>query len=287
MEYLYSPQLKGKVYQGSDNSFTYTLLDSGNFGGVAASTSFSTVRNTCTLTGYYVERTAGKMCLSDKGYWIFLPEWTPTGEVGVVSNHTDVDAKKLINEIISNNIRILQNNLICARFSHYLTNQEKKNLCSLQYNLSNRNLKLKNSNFFTNITTNYPKGLSDYAPYLEKIEEDYYAGKLGVAVSTIVMIVTAVAAIAGIGTIIYYNYIAIYNESGLDVEYSEKLLAKLKEKLTEEEFQQLEKETKGMITKAYFKGTGSGVTGLVKWSLIAVGGFFIYKTVKNYINENN
>lgn len=287
MNYLYSQQLRGKVYQSTDNSFQYTLRDDGKFAGIGITVSFASIRTTCTLTGYYVERTAGKVCLSDKGYWILLSEWTPTGSVGVVSERTDADAQKLINEIISNDIRILQNNLICARFSNYLTNKEKEKLVFLQHQLQNRDKKLKNSNFFTSVKTNYPKGLSDYAPYLEQLEQDDKDGKLGVAVSTIVMIVTAVAAIAGIGTIIYYNYIAIYNESGLDVEYSEKLLAKLKEKLTEEEFQQLEKETKGMITKAYFKGTGSGVTGLVKWSLIAVGGFFIYKTVKNYINENN
>lgn len=287
MDYKYSAALKGKVYQSLAESYEYTLRNDGKFAGVGVEVSTSNSTTTTILTGYYVERTAGQMCLTTKGYWILPNEWQETGKRGSVKEYSDADANKLLKEIIRNNKIILQNNLICARFSKYLTQSEKRNVAILQQNLEQRNSELKNSNLVTDVSVAEPKGVANYATALESLMSDYSAGKLGIAVSTITTIVVAALAIAGIGTIVYLNYIQVYNDSALDVKYSDELLAKLKNKLTEEEYQQLEKETQGMITKAYFKGTGSGVTGLVKWALIAVGGYVAYTTVKKFLNKKS
>lgn len=285
MDYKFSKEIKGSIYQATTESYEYKLRADGKFAGISIAIDNTQVKKTCTLTGYYVSRDAGEMCLTDCGFWILPSEWQPTNKKGSVKEYTDADANRLLAEIIRNNKIILQNNLICARFSKYLTTPEKETVAILQQNLETRNSQLKNSNLVTSVEVAEPKGVANYATYLNTLMQDYDSGKLGIAVSTIVTIVVGVIAIAGIGTIVYFNYQQAYNESALDVKYSDELLEKLKSKLTDEEYQQLEKETQGMITKAYFKGTGSGVTGLLKWALIAVGGYVAYTTVKKFINK--
>lgn len=285
MDYKFSKEIQGYIYKSTADSYEYNLRDDGKFAGVGINIDNSVANKTCTLTGYYVERTAGKMCLTDCGFWILTSEWENTNQRGTVKEYTDADANRLLAEIIRNNKIVLQNNLICARFSKYLTNSEKRSVAILQQNLETRNSQLKNSNLVTSVEVAEPKGVANYATYLNTLIQEYNDGKLGIAVSTIVTIVVGVMAIAGIGTIVYFNYKQVYADSVLDVQYSEELLEKLKSKLTEEEFKQLEKETQGMITKAYFKGTGTGATGLLKWALIAVGGYVAYTTVKKFINK--
>lgn len=101
-----------------------------------------------------------------------------------------------------------------------------------------------------------------------------------VGVATWVVVVVAAAVIAGLGTAAYFTYKSLADESERDVKFSKELTATLVNKLTEEEYQQLLNETKGLLTRSKIKGLLRGSTGVAKAALLAVGGYMIYKLIR-------
>lgn len=229
------------------------------------------------LTGYAVTTQKGNtLYQTTSGGYIDLKEgWTDKGTT-YISQYTQTQAQALVNKIIANNKTIIQNNILCARFADKLTADEKIRLYDLQDRLQSRNTALANEGVTTNIQTSYPAGYAYLESYL-----DAFMATGGVGMSTAVIIVVSAVVIASLSTAAYFAYKSFADESAQDVKYSKELTATLTSKLTEEEYQQLLKETKGIVTKARIRQSLSSTSNVVMFGLAAAGGYFIYKFFKN------
>lgn len=228
------------------------------------------------LTGYSVTTTKGSVLMqTTSGGYIALDEgWTDKGTT-YISQYSQTQAQALVNKIIANNKTIIQNNILCARFASKLTAAEKETLYNLQTRLQSRNQALTSTGVCGNIQTSYPAGYAYLESYL-----DAFMASGGVGMSTAIIIVISAVVIASLSTAAYFAYKSFADESEQDVKYSKELTATLTSKLTDEEYQQLLKETKGIVTKARIKQSLSSTSGILTLGLAAVGGYFIYQFFK-------
>ena len=199
------------------------------------------------------------------------------------STKSSNDAQKLVNGIIKNNRSIYENNLLCARFSSKLTTTQREQVAALQSRLEARNSALVDSGVLANLQQSYPKG---YIEYYDKLQALCASNKIGIVVSTTAMIIIAAVVTASLATTAYYAYKAYYNESADDVKFSNELTKTLTEKLTAEEYQQLQEETAGLITKAKLSAKLGGIGSTLKYVVLAaIGGIAAYSVYK-YIKQN-
>lgn len=261
---------QGRVYS-MRNGIEYSLRPDGKFAAAWAEQD-RTVQ--VTLTGYKEIGASGKTGYQTKsGGYIFLEDgWEMIGTVAV-AQYSQTAAQALVNKIIKNNEQILRCNLLCARYASKLTEAQRSDVRNLQSRLQARNNALQAGGLTERIMTGYPKEYAELSGYLEAL----MAGEtIGVAVSTIVWIVISCAIVAGLGTAAYYAYKNLADESEQDVKFSESLTKTLTSKLTDEEYQQLLSETKGLLTKAKVK-TLVRTLFSPKWLIVAaVGGFVWY-----------
>lgn len=228
------------------------------------------------LTGYAVTTPKGNILMqTTSGGYIYLNDgWTDKGTT-YISQYSQTQAQALVNKIIANNKTIIQNNILCARFASKLTAAEKETLYNLQSRLQSRNQALTSTGVCGNIQTSYPAGYSYLESYL-----DTFMASGGVGMSTAIIIVVSAVVIASLSTAAYFAYKSFADESAQDVKYSKELTATLTSKLTDEEYQQLLTETKGIVTKARIKQSLSSTSNVVMLGLAAAGGYFIYKFFK-------
>lgn len=191
-------------------------------------------------------------------------EWERTASA--VKKHSKEEAQRAVNKIIENNKYILNNNLFCARFANKLTADERKMLYSLQSRLENRNTQLKNSELLQNQEEGYPEGYSELAPELQSFMNNPNVG----AIPVVAVIIVVAIVVASLSTAAYFAYRAYYIESESDVVYSKKLAEILQAKLSEEEYQQLLKETAGLLTKQRITQQIASLGGNIK-NLLLVG----------------
>ena len=101
-----------------------------------------------------------------------------------------------------------------------------------------------------------------------------------IGVATWVVVVIAATVLAATATAAYFTYKSLADESEKDVKFSKELTSTLVNKLTEEEYQQLLQETKGLLTKSKIKGLIRGGSSVAKVALLIVGGWSIYQIIK-------
>lgn len=210
-----------------------------------------------------------------------------------LSESTDTaykDGQYLVNEIIKNNKRILENNLICSRYASKLNSEQRELLYNIQNRLDIRNKALLNNGLISSAKTAAPKGYANEVSYLN----DFMANpKIGVVLSGTATIVISAVVIASMSVAAYFAYVAYYKESMDDVKYSDELTAILANKLTAEEFQQLKEETAGIVTKARLKSSIGSFGSILKWAAYGFAAYTIYKLIapkakeayKNYKNK--
>ena len=268
----------GHVFQ-KENGEVYTINSSGNFaytGAYVGDNPGSSIVSVV-LSGYYTTTPKGNTAYqTTSGGYIFLSDgWTDKG-LSHRSYYSQTQAQALVNKIISNNKIIIQNNILCARFADKLSTTERETLYNLQLRLNARNAALVNQGVCQDIQTSYPKGYADMEVYLEKFMQNG-----GIGISTLVVVVVAAVVIASLSTAAYFAYKSFADESEKDVKYSKELTKTLTSKLTEEEYQQLLDETKGIVTKARIKQSLSSTSSIIMLGLATVGGYFIYKHFKS------
>ena len=261
---------QGKVYQLT-NGVVWTLRPDGKF--ATAYADYERITQVV-LTGYNETGESGNTGYQTRsGGYIFLDDgWEQIGTVAI-AQYSQTQAQALVNKIIKNNQQILRCNLLCARYASKLTEEQKSLIRELQSRLQMRNNALQAGGLTTCVTTGYPKEYAELSGYLEAL----MAGEtIGVAVSTIIWIVIAATVVASLGTAAYYAYKSLADESEADVKYSEELTKILTSKLTEEEYQQLLNETKGLLTKSKIKQLIR--TSAKWWTVVALvaGGFIVY-----------
>lgn len=192
-------------------------------------------------------------------------------------NSNGYDAQELVNGIIKNNKRILENNLICARFAYKLNLNQRDLLYNLQSRLEIRDNALVNNQLISKAEVSYPKGYQNESSYLKKFMDD--GGKVGLVLSGTATIVVSAIVLASVGAAAYFAYQAYYAESMDDVKYSDELTAILADKLTPEELQMLKDETAGIVTKARLKSSVGSLGSILKWAAYGFAAYTIYKLI--------
>ena len=289
INYSYSDAAQGGKLVATNNSALYipnlpaTTNDSG---GVAYGGFNCNPGDYVILTGvfayydpdgtFYFQTTGGGF-ISVKGDKADDGNWRADGR-GSAPMHTESQAQYLVNKIINNNKLILQNNLLCARYANKLTKEQQQRVRDLQIRLSNRNEELTKEGLVKNVETSYPSGYSDLEPYLAKLMNYESIG-----IATWAVIVIACTVIAGLGTAAYYTYKSLADESEQDVKYSKELTKVLVSKLTEEEYQQLLNETKGIVTKAKIRQAVGSYWNVLKYVAFVAAGFVGYKFIQKYV----
>lgn len=269
----YEAQYKGVVMRGVDLPI-YSYWADGNMRSAYPTTGAAQYVK---LTGYtQISKRGNLHYQTTDGYFIYLPDgWTEYTQVNL-PNYSQSQAQALVNKIIKNDITITQNNLVCARYASRFSPEQQQLIRDLQNRVVARENALKNEGLCTDIQTSYPRGYVELEPYLAALMNGQAIGLATWAICVIaasVVLVTSTAA--------YFAYRAFANESDNDVKYSKELTKALTDKLTEEEYQQLLNETKGIVTKSRLKQAISSYGNIAKWALFGIAGFAIYKVIMN------
>ena len=273
----YNSKYTGQYYQMQGGE-VYTLRGDGKFAYAGAeSNSMVGVQ----LTGYYKQGTNGIMYQCTNGGWVDLADgWQYIG-YAPVRQYTQKDAQYYVNKIIRANANILENNLFCARFANKLTEDQQHQLRGLQNRLESRNNRLLSDGLCSNQQVSTPPGYADLQVYLNALM-NYES--IGAVISTTTIVVIAVV-VASLATAAYFAYKYLASEAEKDLKYSDELTRTLMSKLTEEEYQQLMQETQGIVTKAKLISKLGGGLSVIKWVLVGLGGYALYKAIRNRKGE--
>lgn len=155
------------------------------------------------------------------------------------------DTQRMVDGIIKNNIHIVENNLLCARYADKFTADERKQIVQLQQRVQERMNAITDTGYCENIEKSYPKGYADLEPYLANLMKSEGVGLVWWA-----WCIVAAFVLGSFATVAYYVYHDLFEQSEEDVKWSDELTRKLQEKLTPEEYEQLKTETQGIVTKA-------------------------------------
>lgn len=268
----------GKYFNSAGG--TIYNYDGKYFRGVSISVNDTGVSSGVYLTGWSRGASNGTvMWQTTTGQYIsFEDDWKEYANTSsLVYNQSQ--AQQYVNQIIANNKIILQNNILCARYAKKLDVSQKDTLFVLQKRLEERNDSLLKEGLCSGMQQQPAYGYQYIDSYLTSFMN---TGGIGIAVTIIV--VTAVV-VASMATAAYFCYKYYAEQSEQDVKYSKDLTRALQAKLTEEEYQQLLTETKGIVTKQRIKSQIGTSIGWIKWGLLGVGIFAIYKTVEPEIKK--
>lgn len=253
VQLLYDENIAGLEFESSDGF--YVTDDFNHF--VGASTSFDDRQTLHILTGFYFEGKNYTWFQDTDGFWV-------TGGYTYEKSQKSGNAQNLVNQIIKNNKKIYENNLLCAAASKYMTVDDLRLLQNLQNRLLIRNQALENQNLISNVEISYPDGYINLYSKLEALMNQ----KIGIAISTTAMIVISAIVLVSVSAAAYFAYMAFAAESADDVKFSDELTAKLVSKLSADELKQLYEETEGIVTKSRLKekfGTIAGFGSTLLW----------------------
>lgn len=201
--------------------------------------------------------------------------WQVTKGAFRLPNITQAQAQSLVDKIVQNNITIVENNLVCARYANKFTKAQQQQIRDLQARAENRKNALVEDGL-CEVTTSYPKGFADLSGYLDALMKNE-----GVGVITWATVVFTAIVVAGASVAAYYAYRIMYEDSAEDVQYSKELMRVLKSKLTDEEYEQLKKETQGIVTKSKIRQLAGGA-----WDALKIGAaIFLGAWVVRKINQ--
>lgn len=257
-------------YYSMPGGEVYSLNASGQMAYAGVATSSNVV---VLLTGYTYTTSRGTvMYATADGCYIDLSDgWVWAKSV----TYSRTDAQKQVDTIIRNNKKILEHNILCARFADKLSTSERQTLYDLQTRLVARNEALQDQELLTGIETSFPVGYVELQDYMTK-----FMSSGGVGLATWVVVVVAATVVASTATAAYIWYKSYAAESERDVKFSEELTRTLTSKLTEEEYQQLLNETKGVVTKARVKQSLRNYSKLLGYTMIGVGAYMLFNFIQ-------
>lgn len=231
-------------------------------------------------TGRYTWDNIGNIYVeTTTGYWAVINETNPDFTGAGKETKTSAQAQNLVNSLMQTNMRILENNLFCARYSKYLSATEKQNVAILQHNLEVRNNAIMDTDVFSAMEQASPEGYAELQPYLDQLCNE---NRVGVVVTTTVALIVTAIVVASLSTAAYYAFSYYAEQATQDLKYSDELTRKLTEKLTSEEYNQLMTETKGLVSKAAITSRLSGSFSWLKYLAYGAAAYLIYKTVISY-----
>lgn len=268
---------KGRVYELFQGE-VYTLRADGRFASAGVEYDYT---ERVVLTGYTATSNSGNIGYqtTSGGYILLNDGWREVG-MQAIAQYSQTQAQALVDKIIKNNIVILQNNLVCARFANRFTEREQEQIRALQNRLQARNNALMAGGLNSNIQTSYPAGYAELSASLDKL----MAGE-SIGLTATAWLVIAAVVIAATATAAYFAYKELAEESENDVKFSKELTATLTQKLTPEEYEQLKAETKGIVTKARLKQSLSSYGNIIKIAAIGVVGIIAYRFISNRMKK--
>jgi hypothetical protein len=290
----YSDQLKDKVlYALSGAMIGIDYPTDSNGDGVWNSVESNVDVNTIiTLTGRFFESARKNICYQCivNGQFGFiwsneLNDWTATGETGTV-----VQAQNYLNELISYNQQILENNLLCARIINYcssngivLPTAARTDLYTLQNRLNARNEKIKQSG-----VESVEEGTSpNFSVYNDDLTQFMSNPGIGI-IPLIYVIVIAAIAIAATATSAILIYKALHKEAKADFGYSNDLTSALVKYLPPETYSQLMQENEANAKKAQDAidaASGKSLMNTVKYLGIGLASIWAFDKFSNSRNN--
>ena len=262
----FNSKYTGQYYQMT-NGEVFSRTSVGVFKYASAVTGGTTVVQ---LTGYYEKSAAGNtMYQTTTGGWINLSAGWQYQAYAPIRMYSAKDAQYYVDRVIKCNATIFENNLLCARFADKLTDDERYMLYDLQTRLDQRNSELLSDGLCNEQKVSSPPGYSAWYSYLQSFMTDAISG----VTATIVVIAIVVASLS---TAAYFAYKYLASEAERDVKYSEELTKVLLSKLTPEEYDQLMRETQGIVTKQKLIAKFSGALSFLKWMVVGAAGFVLY-----------
>jgi len=272
-----------------------TLLASGKYGTV---TQTLDINVTATLTGRYVafnDGTLGYQIIFNNQYgYMFsntMYQWSK-----VVDNSLVSKAQSVVAEMIENNKAILENNLLCARGLQIMTENGaamptgfRTNLYNLQARLINRNIKLKQSGYVSDVQEATSPNFSIYNQGLVDFMNN---PGIGFVISTTAAIIITCVIIAATAAAAWTLFKTMHAESKSDFKLSSELTADLIKYLPPEVYQQLVKENAANAAKAQDaidKASGKQWINIIKYGAIGYGVIWAWEklqqnSIKNYGN---
>lgn len=273
----YNSKYVGQFYQLNGGDI-YTLRGDGRFAYTSAGDEGNVMVQ---LTGFYRTGADGSaMYQTTSGGWIRMADgWKNTG-YSPIRQYSQKDAQYYVNKVTKANATIYENNLVCSRFASKLTDEQQFLLYSLQTRLESRNQQLLNDGLCSNQKVASPPGYSLLSNNLSAFMQAYSSGASisGIGSITATIVVAAVV-IASLATAAYFAYKYMASEAEKDVQYSDELTQVLLKKLTPEEYEQLKRETQGIVTKSKLTAKFGSALSFLKWGLVAAAGLVIYKSI--------
>lgn len=248
-------------YQFTSDAYYIGSADLSRF--VAADTSVATDNRVHILSGFYFVGNNNTWYQDTLGYWVTGGyQTTKAASLGNGQDH--------VNQIIRNNKKIYENNLLCSAAAKYMTADDLQLLQDLQNRMLIRNQALENNTLTTSRKVSFPEGYINLSSKLDILMNQ----KVGVVLSTGALIVVSAVVITSVAIAAYFAYKAFAAESEDDVKFSDELTAKLVSKLSASELAQLYDETEGIVTSARLKekfGTIAGFGSTLLWFIAGAG----------------
>lgn len=203
-------------------------------------------------------------------------QWTKITETNTSTNKTE----DVLNELITYNQQILENNLLCARGLELsaqngiaLPIEFRQQLYSLQNRLSTRNEKIKSSGYVQNVEE---RTSPEFSLYNQSMINFMNNPGIGFVISTTVAIIVTCILIAATAATAWALFKSMHTESKVDFNYSNNLLADLAHYLPPETFKKLMSENaanKKKADAAISAASGGGVVSTLKYLAIGYLGF--------------
>ena len=270
----YSEELLGVQVVAKNKTFLYTVEDGGHGYIVNAKKGYWV-----TLTGYYCWKNPDYVYLQTTfGDWFIIndnEDWEYYTRDTKIPHYSRDEVQAMVDAMLKNDRRIVENNLFCARYADKLTDEQKKTVVELQRRVQERQEALKADGYVTDIQTAKPEGYAEFEPYLNQLMNS------GIGIATwaaLLIFCLVIGATAGAAYFVYRDFFAQAKD---DVKWSDELTATLKAKLTEEEYAQLERETQGIVTKATIRSRFAGIGKGLLYGGILLGGALLYRLISD------
>lgn len=204
-------------------------------------------------------------------------------ELRIAEEIAPYNAQLVIDELIDNDKKTLNNLLVCAGIIEKLakvpgvnTSAYEAKIRELYIDLYNRNHALDNNYLMEDVKTG-SSTLTEYGSPLAKIVNGQSVGIVLTATTVLIIVVSAVVA-GGLGTAAYYAYRSSAYRSGKGLKESAALRQAL-ESVSPEVAEEIRKDLNGQLENAYTAGMSSHLLSTVKMLGIAVGAIFLYRYV--------
>ncbi len=265
-------------------------------------TSWGPVIDANTLVGYYtgLAQYATLGGLSDLFIQVMFPSGNisfymlvPVSKIQLTNLQAGSlsDAQSLLNNLMSNEQNILEENLVCARLISYLdakgvtvTSAQRQQLYDLQTRLQAREADILQAPGLSQFQYSQPAGFSNFSSDLQN-----FMSNPGIGIAPILLAIIISSVITAVFAFLLYEYLKpTYAESKADLKVSADL-AKALSTLDPETKQKVITDLNGQVDAAYVQGkmdgSGGSILSTLKSGALILGGIFLLPVLSSAIDK--